>query len=110
MKMMFVHDSTITDDTIDIQRENVARQRFNTQPFTGGSLTRAALPKIKVPTLGIFGARDNLCWPDVSVRVDPCRELMPAMRIELIPDAGHWVQYERPEPVNRLLIEFFKHG
>jgi len=51
-----------------------------------------------------------LCLPDVSVRVDPCRELMPAMRIELIPDAGHWVQYERPEPVNRLLIEFFKQG
>jgi hypothetical protein len=105
MQMMFVHDSTITEETIDIQRDNVARQRFNTQPFTGGSLTRAALPKITVPTLGIFGARDNLSWPDVSVRVDPCRELMPAMRIELIPDAGHWVQYERPEPVNRLLID-----
>lgn len=108
MQMMFVHDATITDETIDIQRDNVARQRFNTQPFTGGSLTRGALPLIKVPTLGIFGARDNLSWPDVSVRVDPCRELMPAMRIELIPDAGHWVQYERPEPVNKLLIEFFK--
>jgi len=103
-----VHDSTITEETIDIQRDNVARQRLNTQPFTGGSLTRAALPKIKVATLGILGARDNLSWPDVSARVDPCRELMPAMHIELIPDAGHWVQYERPEPVNRLLIEFFK--
>jgi pimeloyl-ACP methyl ester carboxylesterase len=110
MQMMFVHEATITEETVDIQRDNVARQRFNTQPFTGGSLTRAALPKIKVPTLGIFGARDNLSWPDVSARVDPCRELMPAMRIELIPDAGHWVQYERPEPVNRLLIEFFKQG
>lgn len=108
MQMMFVHDSTITEETIDIQRDNVARQRLNTQPFTGGSLTRAALSKIKVATLGIFGARDNLSWPDVSARVDPCRELMPAMHIELIPDAGHWVQYERPEPVNRLLIEFFK--
>jgi 2-hydroxy-6-oxonona-2,4-dienedioate hydrolase len=110
MQMMFVHDSTITEETIDIQRDNVARQRFNTQPFTGGSLTRAALPKIKVPTLGIFGAQDNLSWPDVSVRVDPCRALMPAMHIELIPEAGHWVQYERPGPVNRLLIEFFKQG
>lgn len=110
MQMMFVHDSTITEETIDIQRDNVARQRLNTQPFTGGSLTRAALPKIKVPTLGIFGAQDNLSWPDVSARVDPCRELMPAMHIERIPDAGHWVQYERPEPVNRLLIEFFEQG
>ena len=24
----------------------------------------------------------------------------------LVPDAGHWVQQEAPEPVNRVLLEF----
>jgi pimeloyl-ACP methyl ester carboxylesterase len=63
-----------------------------------------------VPTLEIFGARDNLSWPAVSARLDPCRELMRSTHIELIPDAGHWVQYERSDFVNRLLIELFKQG
>jgi len=32
------------------------------------------------------------------------------MCIERIPGAGHWVQYETPEAVNRLLGEFFRQG
>lgn len=107
MAMMFAQESTLDEATLDIQSDNIARARFDTRRFTGGSLTRAALPKITVNTLGIFGALDNLSWPDVSVRVDPCRELMPAMRIEIIADTGHWVQYEAADAVNRLLIEFF---
>jgi pimeloyl-ACP methyl ester carboxylesterase len=28
------------------------------------------------------------------------------MRLEILPGAGHWVPYERPDEVNRLIREF----
>jgi pimeloyl-ACP methyl ester carboxylesterase len=30
----------------------------------------------------------------------------PGVRVERIADAVHWVQHERPERVNRLLLDF----
>jgi hypothetical protein len=35
MQMRFLRDSSITEEILDIERNNVARRRFNTQPFTG---------------------------------------------------------------------------
>ncbi|MCC7081282.1 MAG: alpha/beta fold hydrolase [Burkholderiales bacterium] len=106
--MMLARPESIDEATVDIQRDNVARTRFNSRRFTGSTLTREALPNLRTPTIGIFGALDNLSHPSVYARVDPCRSLKPDMRIELVPDTGHWVQYEAAEAVNRLLIEFFR--
>jgi pimeloyl-ACP methyl ester carboxylesterase len=106
--MMLAHPQSIDDTTVDIQRDNVARTRFNSRRFTGSTLTRDALWKVRVPTLGIFGALDNLSHPSVYARINPCASVKPDMRIELIPNAGHWVQYEAADAVNRLLIDFFR--
>jgi pimeloyl-ACP methyl ester carboxylesterase len=38
---------------------------------------------------------------------DALEETMPNLRQKVhLPDAGHWIQQERPAEVNRLLIEF----
>jgi 2-hydroxy-6-oxonona-2,4-dienedioate hydrolase len=106
--MMVAHPESIDEATVDIQRDNVARTRFNSRRFTGSTLTRDNLWKVRAPTLGIFGALDNLSYPSVYARINPCRSIKPDMRIEVIPDTGHWVQYEAADAVNRLLIEFFR--
>jgi pimeloyl-ACP methyl ester carboxylesterase len=31
---------------------------------------------------------------------------VPRLRVEIVPGAGHWVPYERPEVVNGLIREF----
>jgi pimeloyl-ACP methyl ester carboxylesterase len=37
------------------------------------------------------------------------RPWMPALRgFHLLPEAGHWIQQERPEEVNRLLLDFLR--
>jgi epoxide hydrolase 4 len=33
-------------------------------------------------------------------------EWVPDLRVELIPGAGHWVPYEKPERINSLIREF----
>jgi pimeloyl-ACP methyl ester carboxylesterase len=30
------------------------------------------------------------------------------MRLEVVPRAGHWVQYEAADAVNALLLDFFR--
>ena len=108
MLMMLAHPESLDDATVEIQRRNVARTRFNSRRFTGSTLTRDALWRVRTPAIAIFGAADNLSYPSVYARINPCRALKPDMRIEVIPGAGHWVQYEAAAEVDRLLIEFFR--
>lgn len=107
MVMMLARPETADAATIDIQRDNVVRARYDSRRFSLATHTQDALPKIRAATLAIFGERDNLAWPTVSARIEPCRSLKPDMRIEVVAGAGHWVQYEAWQEVNRLLLEFF---
>jgi pimeloyl-ACP methyl ester carboxylesterase len=106
--MMLAHAQSIDETAVDLQRDNVARTRFDSRRFTGSTLTRDNLWRVRAPTLGIFGALDNLSHPSVYARINPCSSVKPDMRIEVIPDAGHWVQYEAADQVNRLLIDFLR--
>ena len=61
-------------------------------------------PKISAPTMVIWGEQDLTLGKELTVGMDPLFVTPP--RIEYVPDAGHWVQQEKPELVNRLLLDF----
>tara|TARA_R110002096_G_scaffold350395_2_gene543518 strand:+ start:103044 stop:103973 length:930 start_codon:yes stop_codon:yes gene_type:complete len=65
------------------------------------------LRAIETPTLAITGARDG-CM-DTSLYEDSmhANDFPGGLRIERIAGAGHFPHQERPEEVNRLLIEWF---
>jgi pimeloyl-ACP methyl ester carboxylesterase len=60
--------------------------------------------RVEVPALYIGGARDPVvfAWPPDGMRewVDDLRDLV------VLPDAGHWIQQERPAEVNAALLDF----
>ena len=60
--------------------------------------------KIAAPTLLIWGEDDFALGIELTKGMDGLFEAPP--RIEYVPDTGHWVMEERPEVVNRLLLEF----
>ena len=69
--------------------------------FFGGEMTDE---KIKVPTLFIYGEKDQAVLPETVRGVG---EAVDAPFSEIrIPDAGHWVQQEAAEIVNDSLREF----
>jgi pimeloyl-ACP methyl ester carboxylesterase len=105
--MMLAHDASIDDATIAIQRENIARTRYDSRRFTGSTLTKEYLWRVHARTLAIFGALDNLSYPSVYARIVPLRCTKPDVEIVVIPDKGHWIQYEAADEVNRLLIDWF---
>lgn len=61
------------------------------------------LPKVKVPTLVIWGKEDAFLSLEVS-RADEYVEA--PYEVVYLENCGHWVQNEEPELVNRLLLEF----
>jgi pimeloyl-ACP methyl ester carboxylesterase len=105
--LMLARPESADDATLAIQRANVARTRWDTRRFSLAPHTREALPRIEAPVMLIYGERDNLAWPSIEERVDVCRAQKSDIRVEIVPGAGHWVQYEDAQAVNRLLNEFF---
>lgn len=72
------------------------------------------LDQLTLPVLILAGEKDNLI-PNPYLHGGTTRgvmeiglEKMPAARLEMIPDAGHMIQLERPDLVNRAMISFLK--
>jgi pimeloyl-ACP methyl ester carboxylesterase len=65
---------------------------------------------IRQPSLFIAGSRDGvLRFPGAQATLDAFAKTLPALRGQHIIDgAGHWVQQERADEVNKLLIDFLK--
>jgi len=108
LTFMLAHPESIDDETIAIQRDNAARTRYDSRRFSFGTHTRDSLPFFKCPLMGVFGELDNFAWPSIWSKVTPCRSIKPDMRIEIVPKAGHWVQYEAAAAVNALFLDFFR--
>ena len=62
------------------------------------------LPPIQAPTLGIFGGDDRYLTEDAMLA--SAQFVQGGWRYQRIEGAGHWVQLDAPEQVNRLLLEF----
>jgi epoxide hydrolase 4 len=67
--------------------------------------TKITLQSVSVPTLVIWGEKDAALLPSLTRGLS---EWVPWLRLEIIPGAGHWVPYERPDEVNSLIREFVR--
>jgi pimeloyl-ACP methyl ester carboxylesterase len=62
------------------------------------------LPKITVPTMGVWSSGD---FAAVEGRMTGSSEFITApWRYERLDGPGHWMQWEAPDEVNRLLLDF----
>lgn len=97
------------------------RERFKEAMAVPGTLTAAlnyyraafrfgrgfaASPQtITVPTLVVWGERDPYLGSGLSRGLE---RWVTDLRVERLPNVGHWVQHEAPEHVNQLLLSFFQ--
>jgi epoxide hydrolase 4 len=68
-----------------------------------GYANRITSQTVDVPTLVIWGENDAALLPSLTRGLS---EWVPDLRVEILPGAGHWVPYERPDQVNSLIREF----
>ncbi len=65
--------------------------------------TRAPFPKLRMPTLVVWGLRDPALLP---VQLQGLGELVPDLRVVTSSSAGHFILWEEPETVTRAIREF----
>ncbi len=88
-------EPTALTSAINYYRANILKRLFSKQ---------STEEKIKVPTLFIYGEKDQAILPET---VQGIGEIIDAPYQEIrIPDAGHWVQQEAAEIVTDSLREF----
>ena len=65
--------------------------------------TRLPFPHVKMPALVIWAMKDRALLP---IQLDGLHELVDDLRIVTVTDAGHFIPWERPEPVIEAIRDF----
>ncbi len=100
--MMLHQASSVTDEIIDLQKANVARDRMRRRRIARTDVLEKAQSQWTLPVHGIWGENDAL----YRGKMDRIAEKLPALKsLARIPDAGHWVMFERPEAFHAVLCD-----
>ena len=92
--MMFAHPDSVTDEVIDLQATNVARDRLRRRRIARTDVLVQAQTHWACPVHGVWGELDAL-YQDTLSQVPQVLTLMASFTA--VPDAGHWVMFERPD-------------
>ena len=103
--LMIADRGKIDELAVYIQAQNAPRGRVKSRRFSRADTLARALPLIKARIDGIWGERDATAYPHLDDRARALRIVQPGARFEVIPGAGHWVQYEAAERFNPLLAD-----
>jgi 2-hydroxy-6-oxonona-2,4-dienedioate hydrolase len=101
--LMFADPARVDDLAVRLQIENTARARIRSRPIAWTDTLGRVLPAVTAPVDALWGARDVTAMPYLDQRIAMLHRVQPAARVDLVPDAGHWVQYEAADRVNALL-------
>jgi pimeloyl-ACP methyl ester carboxylesterase len=67
--------------------------------------TRGPFPSISVPTLVVWGMQDKALLP---VQLEGLNVLVDDLTVRRVEDAGHFVPWEKPEPVIEAIRGFMR--
>jgi pimeloyl-ACP methyl ester carboxylesterase len=102
--LMIASPENIDPLAVMLQATNVPACRIDTRPITGSVRLDVSLEGNRVPISGIWGARDSTVDGGFSRREALLKRFDPGSELVIIPDVGHWVQYEGAEAFNPILL------
>ena len=89
---------------VALHAANVRRDRLLKRRLALTDILARTMPRIECPVFGIYGEQDGLYRDNLAMLREKLA-LAPKFReLVLVPDAGHWLQYERPRAVELELI------
>lgn len=92
-----------------VRRSALSYYRAMLNPFLEETRRLAELGEqpLRVPTLALTGAKDG-CLMTEAHDLMADEDYPAGLKIERLPDAGHFLHRERPETVNALLVEWLR--
>lgn len=106
---MLRHDESITEDTLDMQAHNIERDRLRRRRIAGGDPLLALQSRWRCPVHTIWGEFDALYGENLQ-QIPKALAACQHVGFHVVPDAGHWVQYERPEAFNAVALACLSQG
>ncbi len=103
---MISEDDRIDDFAIRVHQDACTRTRFRSKPIARPGGLAEQLARYSGPTLFVWGEHDVTCTSDYLI--EKFVESYTNRSKSIVQDSGHWVQYEKAEQVNQLLLEWFK--
>jgi len=101
--LMLAQPDSADDLAFALHAANLARDRMKQRRLAKTDVMLRTLPRVRCPVYGIWGEQDVL-YRGVQDRIAPALSVAPGFRtLTLVPEAGHWVQYERAEAFDRAL-------
>jgi 2-hydroxy-6-oxonona-2,4-dienedioate hydrolase len=105
MALMLQHERSLDALAMAVHAANVKRDRMPRRRLSSTPIVAAALPQIQCPLHVIYGEGDALYkgrWPEVAALFKDHAPRLTSWH--LVPDSGHWVQYERPDAFQLALL------
>lgn len=107
LELMMIGDPRRIDElAVAMQRRNHSLTRFRSRFLGYRDTLGPSLRQARCPVLAILPERDPLPQPDALARAAYLESTTPRITCRIVPDASHWVAFEAPDEVNRLMIEF----
>ncbi len=82
------------------------RQAFDAVSPAGQETAALFMQPIRVPTFGICGALDQCITADVFTGAMRAEDFAAGLKVDTIPDAGHFCHAEAPDAVNAALLSW----
>lgn len=106
--LMLHHPDTADDLAVHMLLPNAKRARFFASELVLPDRLLRILPQVRCRVDAIWGEFDRP-HPDLAVQEAALRSVCPDAAFEVVPDAGHWAMYERPEAFEHALASLLTH-
>src|SRR6266446_8315517 len=104
--LMLARPESADELAVTLQIDNVARSHFRSGTIPVSDDLLRALPAIRAHLAGIWGGRDAFTGHHLVESRQVLATADPTLDAAVIEAAGHWVNYEAADEVNRLLEEW----
>ncbi len=103
---LMLRDTALIDGlALELHIANLHRDRMPRRRLAHTDILARSLAQVSCPVHAIYGAHDALYKSWISQLADAYAAAAPDFRgFTLIPDSGHWVQFERPEAFDEALL------
>ncbi|WP_413905646.1 alpha/beta fold hydrolase [Candidatus Skiveiella danica] len=103
---LMLNDASLIDGlALELHIANLHRDRMPRRRLAHTDILARSLPRVRCPVHAIYGAHDALYKAWIHQLEDAFEAAAPDFRgLVLIPEAGHWVPFERPEAFDDALL------
>ena len=111
LQTLMVRDPAAVDElAMTLHMANMAKSRLRSRSIARKFVSADSLRDLPCRLNCIFGDGDVTAHPNLASIRAYAEKIRPDAAFHIIPDAGHWVQYEAPEVFNAILLDVLAEG